>query len=132
MLMIFVTNHELQASKSSCVAAAYGSFAEVLLKQKSKMLKITLVYVLTKLCGRLRKGFCGSIFFSNLSFFIGVFSKFTRKCQIFVHQEVDNVIKIGLYLIEFAEGRTISLNKLMAGCHRSNSHSVSAFCSISH
>ena len=80
-------------------------------------------------CGRV---FAEAFFFVNVLFFIGVFSKFPRKCQIFVHQEVDNVIKIGLYFIEFAKGRTISLNKFMAGCHRSNSHCVSAFSSISH
>ena len=86
-------------------------------------------------CGSLRKvaeGFLRKHFFSNLLFFIVVFSKFPRKCQIFVHQEIDNVIKIVLHFIEFAEGRTISVNKFMADCHRSNSHCVSAFCSISH
>ena len=93
---------------------------------------VVILSCVAEACGRLRKGFCGSIFFSKLLFFIGVFSKFTRKGQIFVHQEVDNVIKIVLYFIEFAEGRTISLNKFMAGCHRSNSHCVSAFSSISH
>ena len=115
--------------KISCVAEACGSFAEAFAEAAKNVVILSCV---AEACGRLRKGFCGSIFFSNLSFFIGVFSKFTRKCQIFVHQEVDNVIKIVLYFIEFAEGRTISLNKFMADCHRSNSHCVSAFSSISH
>ena len=44
-----------------------------------------------------------------------------------MHQKVDNVINFVLYFIEFAKGRTISVNKFMAGCHGSNSHCVTVF-----
>ena len=56
--MIFVTNHEFQTSKSSCVAEACGSFAEA--SCGSENLKPSRNTCVAEACGRLRKVFRGS------------------------------------------------------------------------